>query len=123
MSQFFPNAQNFMVVGGSFNHVERDQYNYHGPTTIVQRQIKQQTEFDEFYRVKRGAICRLKNIDINKYPRYWDDVPQKWWDSEVQLRADRTVCAARVLEQPGMVFTVMEYSGPEARKAFEQDFR
>ncbi|KAK1224211.1 hypothetical protein PQX77_012892 [Marasmius sp. AFHP31] len=122
MSSFFPNARDFTVTGGNFSHVEGDQHNYMGPITIVQNHIKKRTEFDEFYYVKRGAICRLKNIYIDQYPRRWDDGDRKYWE-EGQYRADRTICAARVLEQPGMVFTVAQYSGPEARKAFEDDFR
>ncbi|KAK1221427.1 hypothetical protein PQX77_015765 [Marasmius sp. AFHP31] len=123
MSVFLPDARNVTVAGGSFNHVEGVQNNYHGSTTIIQKLIKQRTEFDEYYRVKRGAICRLKNIYIDKYPRRWDAGHREWWDSKDELRVDRTVCAARVLDQPGMMFTVMEYGGPEARKAFEEDFR
>ncbi|KAK1235526.1 hypothetical protein PQX77_001241 [Marasmius sp. AFHP31] len=76
-------------MGSSFSHVNRDQYNYNGPTTIIQKRKKKWTEFDE---------------------------------------AERTICTAKVMEQPGKMFTVMEYSGPEARKAghawlFEEDFQ
>ncbi|KAK1224687.1 hypothetical protein PQX77_012434 [Marasmius sp. AFHP31] len=123
MSVFFPNARDVITAGGNFHHVEGDQNTYNGPTTIIQERIKTRTELDEFYRVRRGAVCRQKNIYINKYPRRWDAGHREWWDSKDGLRVDRTVCAARVLDQPGMMFTVMEYEGPEARKAFEEDFR
>ncbi|KAJ8080348.1 hypothetical protein PM082_017181 [Marasmius tenuissimus] len=121
MSNFFRNARHFTVAGGSFDHIEGDQHSYYGPTTIIQKQIKKQTEFDEFYYVKRGAIYRLKDIGSSTYPRRWDNEDREWWE-EGRPRADRTICAAKVLQQPGIVFTVIQYSGPDARRAFVQDF-
>ncbi|KAJ8093898.1 hypothetical protein PM082_009769 [Marasmius tenuissimus] len=121
-SSFFQNAQNFTIAGGSFNHVEGDQHIYNGPTKIIQKRIKKRTEFDEFYSVKRGAILRLRDICYYRYPREWDDDLNKDHQSS-QHRADKTVCVARLLKESDAVFTVVQYSGPEAHRAFEEDFR
>ncbi|KAK1225210.1 hypothetical protein PQX77_011890 [Marasmius sp. AFHP31] len=124
MSKFLRDARDFLITGGNFSHVERDQHNYHGPTTIVQRQIKQRTEFDEFYRVKRGAIYKLRDVYTDKYPRRWDEGDRTPLElDEGRPRADRTISTARVRNEEDTLFTVMQYSGPEARKAFEDDFR
>ncbi|KAJ8094943.1 hypothetical protein PM082_010159 [Marasmius tenuissimus] len=120
-SEFFRDARDCTIVGGKFSHVERDQYNYHGPTTIIQKRNKERTEFDEFEYVKRGAICRLRDVWSYMYPRRWDNGDRKSGE-EGQYRADRTLCAARVRRERDKMFTVMQYSGPEARKAFEADF-
>ncbi|KAK1233216.1 hypothetical protein PQX77_003634, partial [Marasmius sp. AFHP31] len=120
MSDYFRDARDFIVTGSNFSHVKRDQYNYNGPTMIIQNQEKERTEFDEYHYVKRGAICRLKNIHTTKYLQRQDAGDEGWWDI---YQAERTICTASILEQPGKMFTVMEYSGPERRKLFEEDFR
>ncbi|KAK1223661.1 hypothetical protein PQX77_013463 [Marasmius sp. AFHP31] len=131
MSTFFPNAQNTSISGGVFSHVQRDQYNnYTGrartkmmtssspgqqaaaqetesamTTTMVVHvngnqvnQIIQQegehTEFDDYRNVKSGDFCRLED----------------------------TICAVKVIGTEG-TFTSVTYSGPDARRAFEEDFR
>ncbi|KAK1217450.1 hypothetical protein PQX77_019887 [Marasmius sp. AFHP31] len=99
-SQFFQSAQNTQITGGSFNHVHGDQVNY--TTTIVQAEKKELTLLDEYYYVKRGAIYKLKENG-----RYLWEEGEKWIE---------------ILDRPGRVFTLVEYSGPEARKAFEKDF-
>ncbi|KAK1219300.1 hypothetical protein PQX77_017989 [Marasmius sp. AFHP31] len=98
-SQFFPNAQNFQITGGNFNHVHGDQINY---TTLVQAERKELTVLDEYYYVKRGAIYKLKENG-----RYLWEEGEKWIE---------------ILDRPGRVFTLVEYSGPEAKQAFENDF-
>ncbi|KAK1233607.1 hypothetical protein PQX77_003234 [Marasmius sp. AFHP31] len=119
LSGFFHKARNPRITGGNFNQVHGDQYNY---TTIVQAKQEEVTEFDEYFRVKRGALLKLKDIGHSTLPRRWVDGDGNEWEEEGP-RVDRTICTARVLEQPGMVFTVVQYSGPDARRAFEDDFR
>ncbi|KAK1225473.1 hypothetical protein PQX77_011586 [Marasmius sp. AFHP31] len=116
-SQFFQKARNFQITGGSFNHVQGDQINY--TTTIVQAKEKEPTEFDEYYEVKRGGIFKINDIGCSAH---WDDGNGKKGE-QGEPRVERTFCTARLLEQPGMVFTVLQYSGPDAQRAFEQDFR
>ncbi|KAK1233605.1 hypothetical protein PQX77_003232 [Marasmius sp. AFHP31] len=119
LSGFFHKARNLRITGGNFSQVQGDQYNY---TTIFQAKEEELGEFDEYFKVKRGALLKLKDIGCFTYPRRWDDGDRRWWE-EGQPRVDTTICTARVLEQPGMVFTVVQYSGPDARRAFEDDFR
>ncbi|KAK1227158.1 hypothetical protein PQX77_009792 [Marasmius sp. AFHP31] len=120
MSEFFQNSRNFTIAGGNFNHIQGDQVNY--TTTIIQK--KERTESDEFHYVRRGAICKLRDIGSFQwqYTLAWDRVRMVREKQRPPTRADRTICAARVLREPGMVFTVVQYSGPEARKGFEEDF-
>ncbi|KAJ8081949.1 hypothetical protein PM082_007795 [Marasmius tenuissimus] len=120
LANFFQNARNFKLAGCHFNQVQGDQYNY--TTTIAQAKGEESTEFDGYYEVKQGAICRLADVVCSEYPRRWDDGNRSEWE-EGALRVDRTVCTARVLERLGTVFTVVQYSGPDARRAFEEDFR
>ncbi|KAK1222633.1 hypothetical protein PQX77_014512, partial [Marasmius sp. AFHP31] len=121
ISNFFRNAKKTTITSGSgsFSHVQGDQINY--TTTIVQAEEKERTELDEYFEVKRGAICKLKNVHIGLYSR--DDEDQwryKFWEDWVQ--ADRLICTAELVDRPGRVFTMVEYRGPDARKAFEKDF-
>ncbi|KAJ8081944.1 hypothetical protein PM082_007790 [Marasmius tenuissimus] len=119
-SKYLHKARDFQIAGGSFNQVQGDQINY--TTTIVEAKEKEPTEFDEFYHVKRGAIRKLKDIGCSAYPRRWDDGDRYHWE-EGQPRADRTICTTTVLQQSGKVFTLVQYSGPDARTAFLEDFR
>ncbi|KAK1221990.1 hypothetical protein PQX77_015189 [Marasmius sp. AFHP31] len=119
MSSFFHKAQNIQITGGSFNQVQGDQYNY---TTIVQAKEGEPSEFDEYFKVKLGGILKLRDVGSSAYPRQWDDGRREWGEEE-ELRSDKTICTARVLEQPGMVFTMLQYSGPDAHRAFLEDFR
>ncbi|KAJ8094942.1 hypothetical protein PM082_010158 [Marasmius tenuissimus] len=120
-SEFFQKAENFTIANSSFNHVAGSQYNYH--TTIIQKPTEARTYMNEFHCVKRGAICRLKDIWCYQYPRDWDRSSHDVQWRRRLCRADRTICTARVLKEQDMVFTVVQYSGPEGRKAFEEDFR
>ncbi|KAK1235919.1 hypothetical protein PQX77_000840 [Marasmius sp. AFHP31] len=122
LSGFFYRARNPRITGGNFNQVQGDQYNNYNCTTIFQAKEEELTEFDEYFKVKRGALQMLNDIWCSKYPRRWDDGDRER-SEEGKPRVDRTICTARVLEQPGMVFTVVQYSGPDARRAFEDDFR
>ncbi|KAK1234109.1 hypothetical protein PQX77_002694, partial [Marasmius sp. AFHP31] len=102
-SQFFHKARNLQITGGSFNHVQGDQYNNY-TTTIVQAKEEESSEFDEYFKVKLGGILKLRDVGSSAYPQRWDD-------------------GSRVLEQPEMVFTMLQYSGPDAHRAFLEDFR
>ncbi|KAK1234262.1 hypothetical protein PQX77_002537 [Marasmius sp. AFHP31] len=114
-SQLFRNAQNFQITGGNFSHINGDQINY---TTLVQAERKELTVLDEYYYVKRGAIYKLR--ENGRY--LWEDWER--WCSRVRRRgrADRISYAVEIVDKPGRVFTLVEYSGPEAKQAFEKDF-
>ncbi|KAK1216647.1 hypothetical protein PQX77_020715 [Marasmius sp. AFHP31] len=125
ISNFFRKAKKTTITSGSgsFSHVQGDQINY--TTTIVQAEEKERTELDEYFEVKRGAICRLKNVHIDQYLRDNEDRCrcQSCEEDRVQrVQADRLICTAELVDRPGRVFTMVEYRGPDARKAFEKDF-
>ncbi|KAK1221436.1 hypothetical protein PQX77_015756, partial [Marasmius sp. AFHP31] len=117
MSEFFTRAKNTRIANGTFSHVQGDQYN---TTTIVQ--AKENTGgTHRFFDVKRGAIYNLRDIGCYTYPRRWDE-DQEWSWAEGHPRADKIILAAEIVDRPGRIFTVVEYRGPEATKAFEEDF-
>ncbi|KAK1222635.1 hypothetical protein PQX77_014509 [Marasmius sp. AFHP31] len=117
-SQFFQNAQNTRITSGSFVQVQGDQIN--NTTTIIQAKEKERTELDEYFDVKRGAIYRVRHNGTFNYPRRWENGDRWSWE-EGRLRADKTIHAAELVDRPGRMFTVVEYTGPDARKAFEKD--
>ncbi|KAK1234263.1 hypothetical protein PQX77_002538, partial [Marasmius sp. AFHP31] len=114
-SHFLQDAQNTQITGGNFNHINGDQINY---TTLVQAERKELTVLDEYYYVKRGAIYKLR--ENGHY--LWEKGER--WCSRVRRRgrADRISYAVEIVDRPGKVFTLVEYSGPEAKQAFENDF-
>ncbi|KAK1223950.1 hypothetical protein PQX77_013158 [Marasmius sp. AFHP31] len=132
LSHFFQNARNFRIAGGSFVQVQGDQIN--NTTTIVQAKEKERTELDEvsgkivfeelsltspqYFDVKRGAIYRMKHNGTYSYPRRWDNGYRRSGEKG-RPRADRTIHAAELVDRPGKVFTVIEYTGPEAKKVQE----
>ncbi|KAK1215323.1 hypothetical protein PQX77_022070 [Marasmius sp. AFHP31] len=125
ISHFFRKAKQTTITSGSgsFSHVQGDQINY--TTTIVRAEEKERTELDEYFEVKRGAICRLKNVHIDQYLRDNEDRCrcQSCEEDRVQrVQADRLICTAELVDRPGRVFTMVEYRGPDARKAFQKDF-
>ncbi|KAK1222634.1 hypothetical protein PQX77_014508 [Marasmius sp. AFHP31] len=125
ISHFFRKAKKTTITSGSgsFSHVQGDQINY--TTTIVRAEEKERTELDEYFEVKRGAICRLKNIHIDQYLRDNKDQCrcQICEEGRVQrIQADRLICTAELVDRPGRVFTMVEYRGPDAKKVFEKDF-
>ncbi|KAK1227242.1 hypothetical protein PQX77_009767 [Marasmius sp. AFHP31] len=122
LSRFFHKARNFQITGGSFNHVQGDQHNHNYTTTIVQAKEEEPSEFDEYFKVKLGGIFKLRDVGSSAYPRRWDDGRREWGE-EGKPRSDKTICTARVLEQPGMAFTMLQYSGPDAHRAFLEDFQ
>ncbi|KAK1220087.1 hypothetical protein PQX77_017167 [Marasmius sp. AFHP31] len=114
-SHFLQDAQNTQITGGNFNHINGDQINY---TTLVQAERKELTVLDEYYYVKRGMIYKLRENG-----RYLWEKGERWC-SRVRRRgrADRISYAVEIVDRPGKVFTLVEYSGPEAKQAFEKDF-
>ncbi|KAK1233286.1 hypothetical protein PQX77_003561 [Marasmius sp. AFHP31] len=143
-STFFPDARDFDISHSSFSHVKGDQHNTHniqisrmstgGAATdtgshavitqgttittvhgnqfnqVIQQQERELTEFDDFRIVKRGDICRDRDVvQLSSKHLPWH-------------RQDCRFCIAKVGGTQGK-FTVMSYSGPGGRKAFEKDFR
>ncbi|KAK1225137.1 hypothetical protein PQX77_011919 [Marasmius sp. AFHP31] len=122
-SQFFHKARNLRITGGSFNQVQGDQYNNNNyTTTIVQAKEEEPSEFDEYFKLRLGGIFKLRDVGSSAYPRRWDE-GDRYRSEEGKPRSDKTICTAKVLERPGMVFTMLQYSGPDAHRAFLEDFR
>ncbi|KAK1224732.1 hypothetical protein PQX77_012351 [Marasmius sp. AFHP31] len=90
-------------------HVKGNQVN-----KIVQREEKERTEFDDYRNVKSGDYYRLEDVCVTKYPR------KPWWC--YGLKTDKTICVVEVIGTEGR-FTSVTYTGPDARRAFEGDFR
>ncbi|KAK1233422.1 hypothetical protein PQX77_003418 [Marasmius sp. AFHP31] len=99
LSRFFHKARNFQITGGSFNHVQGDQHNHNYTTTIVQAKEEEPSEFDEYFKVKLGGILKLRDVGSSAYPRQWDDGRREWGRGRTS------------------------YSGPDAHRAFLEDFR
>ncbi|KAK1223550.1 hypothetical protein PQX77_013572 [Marasmius sp. AFHP31] len=133
MSDYFQNARNTSIADSNFSHVEGDQHNYYnrssrwstqGASTVVHvngNQINQyihqeerkHTEFDDFQHVKRGDIFRLRDIYAQK-----SDSPDEQSVRRRRLYAvNKTICVAEVDGRQGRVFTVVTYTGPDAREA------
>ncbi|KAK1217918.1 hypothetical protein PQX77_019411 [Marasmius sp. AFHP31] len=90
---------------------------------VVQPEKKEPTEFDDFRIVKRGDICRDQDL-VQFVPE--DYRCRRWYTQDCecdfcQRQVIKTVCIGKVEGTQGK-FTVMSYSGPGGRKAFEKDF-
>ncbi|KAL0565927.1 hypothetical protein V5O48_016091 [Marasmius crinis-equi] len=116
-TSFFAGAQHVTIEGGNFSNVNGNQINNNNATYqyIYTKQKKERTEYDDYYKVKRGAIDRIKEITHYTYPRRWDD-GYRWATEEGFARADKVISTARVNGEEGKVFTVVSYSGPEAQE-------
>ncbi|KAK1219172.1 hypothetical protein PQX77_018106 [Marasmius sp. AFHP31] len=89
---------------------------------IVKRHKKTPTEFDDFRILKRGDICRYQDvIQFSSNQQLWCD-PNCQCEFCKREKVIKTVCIGKVEGTRG-TFTVMSYSGPGGRKAFEKDFR
>ncbi|KAK1230892.1 hypothetical protein PQX77_005996 [Marasmius sp. AFHP31] len=89
---------------------------------VIQQQKKEPTEFDDFRIVKRGDICRNRDV-VQFSSKHWTWHRQDCQCESCQQRTfTKTVCIGKVEGTCG-TFTVMSYSGPGGRKAFERDFR
>ncbi|KAK1219627.1 hypothetical protein PQX77_017639 [Marasmius sp. AFHP31] len=92
---------------------------------VIQPEKKEPTEFDDFRIVKRGDICRYRDVVQFQYAyerRHLWCTRNCQCESCQQQRVVKTVCIGKIEGTRGK-FTVMSYSGPGGRKAFEKDFR
>ncbi|KAK1224521.1 hypothetical protein PQX77_012576 [Marasmius sp. AFHP31] len=160
MSNFFPDARDFSIDGGTFSIIHGDQTNYYcqrtsrasetstststfasgiGPmnqetssatTTVfhingnqinhlVQQEEKEHTEFDDFRNLKRGDICRLRDVChvLRRCEYHWH---QK--GCQCSCEVIKTVGIAKLIGTDGE-FTVVSYRGQDARKVFEEEFQ
>ncbi|KAJ8089540.1 hypothetical protein PM082_014796 [Marasmius tenuissimus] len=119
MSQsFFYNAQGTSITRGQFNSVLGDQHIHHHPVT--RRERKKRTIFDDYENVKRGHICRLRDI-CQVLGRC--DVHYRWGEEcQCPREVVKTVCTAKLIGVGGE-FTAVSYSGRNARRAFREEFR
>ncbi|KAJ8087612.1 hypothetical protein PM082_006445 [Marasmius tenuissimus] len=121
MSDFLRNAREFTITGGNFSHVEGDQHthhHHHSTTQIIRKGKRKRTEYDDVHIVKSSAICRIRDVHVDRYrDRWWRKHPRK---------VDKTICVAQVnrgSSRAGTVCTVVSYTGPDAQNAFKKDFR
>ncbi|KAJ8079240.1 hypothetical protein PM082_021740 [Marasmius tenuissimus] len=121
-TEFFRKAQHLKINSGSgsFSHVEGNQVNY--STTIVHREEREGTIFDEVRNVKRGDICKIRDIHVEKYRDLYRNYWRSYWRGR-RRNVDKTVSLAELDGTYGRLFTVVSYAGPEAREEFEENFR
>ncbi|KAF9254349.1 hypothetical protein L218DRAFT_1009812 [Marasmius fiardii PR-910] len=118
----FVNSSGFKIEGGAYNNVYGSQF-ISNTIQVVQRQEKEHTVYDEFYNIQRGAVYCLQDVHCEEYPRRWDIGIRKW-SEEGQLRVDRMISIATIYpHMEGSKFTVVAYNGPEANKAWTEDFQ
>ncbi|KAK1231215.1 hypothetical protein PQX77_005670 [Marasmius sp. AFHP31] len=117
-SEFFQNSRDFTITGGHFSQVQGNQVIHSTTTTIIKEgKQKEVSIFDEVRNVKRGDICRIRSIHVDKcLHRYRYD----WKEGR---NFDRIICVAELDGRQGRLFTVVSYAGPEAREEFEEEFR
>ncbi|KAK1220283.1 hypothetical protein PQX77_016961 [Marasmius sp. AFHP31] len=149
-SSFFSNARGFQISGGSFSHVQGDQYNH--TTLPIPSSSSSDPSFaliDESATSTITAVYNVNGNQINQVIQHEKKEPTEFDDYRIVKRGDicilrdvceaddsggcrcemcrgsevtRTVYIAKVNGAQGN-FTVMSYRGPGGRKAFEQDFR
>ncbi|KAF9254456.1 hypothetical protein L218DRAFT_992306 [Marasmius fiardii PR-910] len=110
----FVGSFGFSIEGCAYNYVQGDQI-INNTTHVVQheKKEKERTIYDEFDYIKRGAIRRLRDIDLES------------GDERRRLvqwpLVDMRICVAELHREKDQRFMVVSYSGPEAEKAWEQD--
>ncbi|KAG7097718.1 hypothetical protein E1B28_005041 [Marasmius oreades] len=117
---FFQDACGVSIGQGTFNAVTGNQINHFYKEMAQQK--KEHTIYDEFYRIKLGAVHRIRDIHCENYPRQWDVGIREQWE-ERRFRVDRTICAAKIRGEQASGFTVVSYSGPEKDEAWKEDFQ
>ncbi|KAG7097717.1 hypothetical protein E1B28_005040 [Marasmius oreades] len=117
---FFQEACGVSIGQGTFNAITGNQRNHFYKEMVQQK--KEHTIYDEFYRIKLGAVHRIRDIHCEIYPRRWDVSVRERWE-ERRLRVDRTICVAKIRGEKGSRFTVVSYGGPEKDEAWKTDFQ
>ncbi|KAI3614060.1 hypothetical protein WG66_010847 [Moniliophthora roreri] len=115
---FFQSASSFTIKGGNFANVARDQHNFnHVQGTLVQylnrKEFRERTIWDEYTRVPMGRIYvkrTLGGTDVRNVNN--------------RSRTHRIINIASIQGEDGdSEFLVVSYSGQNASKAFERDFK
>ncbi|KAK1215908.1 hypothetical protein PQX77_021470 [Marasmius sp. AFHP31] len=97
-------------------HINGNQIN----NQIVEREEKELTEFDDYRNLKRGDICRLRNICQLLAPCRCRALI-RGEECRCTREVIKTVCTAKLMGVEGD-FTVVSYRGQDARRAFEAEF-
>ncbi|KAJ8089512.1 hypothetical protein PM082_014768 [Marasmius tenuissimus] len=119
MSQsFFYNAQGTSITGGNFSNVLGDQHIHHHQVTRQGK--KKRAIFNDFENVKRGHICRLR--DVCQVLSRCEVHYRRGEECQCPQEVVKTVCTAKLIGVGGE-FTAVSYVGRNARRAFEREFR
>ncbi|KAJ8089531.1 hypothetical protein PM082_014787 [Marasmius tenuissimus] len=110
-------AQGVSIGSGTFNSVQGDQHNHYNQ--IIQQVERKLTEFDDFRNLTRGDIYRLWDICQTRHCFGRCHWPRE--ECRCLLEATKTICTAKVAGVEGE-FTTVSYSGPDAQKAFREEF-
>ncbi|KAK1224519.1 hypothetical protein PQX77_012574 [Marasmius sp. AFHP31] len=97
-------------------HINGNQIN----NQIVEREEKELTEFDDFRNLKRGDICRLRDICQVLAPCRCRAL-FRGRECQCTREVIKTVCTAKLMGVEGE-FTVVSYRGQYAHRAFEAEF-
>ncbi|KAG7096492.1 hypothetical protein E1B28_003922 [Marasmius oreades] len=117
----FTGSSGFSIQGSAYNSVQGNQII--NSTTIQVRQEKKHTMYDEFHTIILGSVCRIRDIYREDYLRRLAVGKREWWEF-ARPRVDRAICTARIRgESVDSRFTVVSYTGPEAKKAWKKDFQ
>ncbi|KAG7097917.1 hypothetical protein E1B28_005228 [Marasmius oreades] len=111
---FFQEAYQVSIGQGTFSAVTGNQRNTtYNDCTIVERQKKKRTIYDEFPDIQRGFVRRLKDVDHRDTFTRWNSTLQ---ECEIEFRVERTISTAKV-HGDSSCFTVVSYKGQDAQKA------
>uniref|UniRef100_A0A0W0F9X3 Uncharacterized protein n=1 Tax=Moniliophthora roreri TaxID=221103 RepID=A0A0W0F9X3_MONRR len=117
----FQGASRFIIEGGSFTNIARDQHNYVQGNLVqyVNGEKGERTIWDEFTRIPLGKIRIKKTLTRTKARR--TDFKDRSWRN---VDAHRTVNIASIQgEDKDSEFLHITYSGPDASETFHRDFQ
>ncbi|KAF5374246.1 hypothetical protein D9758_004533 [Tetrapyrgos nigripes] len=115
----FSHCSNFTINGSTINYVQGNQVIV---KRIIQKPERIPTPYDDYFRIRTGALRLLKEIHCYRYPRRWDSEIRAPWEERL-ARADRRIYTTEVRREKGSIFTAIAYDGPEAVRAWEEDFK
>ncbi|KAG7097930.1 hypothetical protein E1B28_005241 [Marasmius oreades] len=117
---FFQKAYQVSIGQGTFSAITGNQTNNtYNHCTIIERQKKKRTIYDEFPDIQRGLVRRLEDLDHKDCLLRWNSRLEEY---EVEFAVERTISTAKI-HGDSSCFTVVSYKGQDAQKAWKKDFR
>ncbi|KAF9255014.1 hypothetical protein L218DRAFT_992059 [Marasmius fiardii PR-910] len=117
----FNHSAGFTIEGGIFNYVQGNQVNHYN--RIVEKREGESTPYDEYFKIKIGALCLLKEVNQDvAYERSVKKDKEGKVEGKLVHRVTRIFYTTEIHHEPLSVFTAVAYSGPKAAEAWEDDF-